>query len=306
MSRYLFLFLIGAFHLTAQAEPLSVAYFQGDERYKYEVELLQHVLDITADKYGPANAVNTSLSTYQVGIKALQTGSVQVAFLATDRRNEFNFQPIRVPLLQGMLGYRLLLIHKDNQPKFDAIKTIDDLKDQTVAGFGLHWEDLRILYHNRLPVIANSNYQELFTMLSNQQVDYLPRGLNEVYNELEFQHGLYPNIELAPHIAIYYPYVRYFFVNKNNTILAQRLTDGLAKAKADGSFKAIFDKHFASVINKSQSSQRHLIELSNPFLPDSVPEIEKSWWMPNVATNSAGIEQQEANQDPVIALAPVQ
>lgn len=264
----------------SMAKPESITYFQSDYRYQYDIELLQLALDLTASEYGYVNTRGLNFKTYIEGLRALGTGDVDVAFLATSRRYEANYLPVRVPILQGMLGYRLLLIHNNNQELFSQIQTLDNLKNRAVAGLGLYWEDLRILYANRLPVVANADYPGLFNLLISGQVDYLPRGLNEVYTEIEKIRGEHPQIMLNEEIAIYYPFVRYYFVHPDNHQLAQRIEKGLAKAKANGQFRALFDKHYLGVIRRANLKEHRVIYLENPFLPESLPKIESDWWLP--------------------------
>lgn len=286
MLRFIFLALLYAVSMTAYSTTLPITYFQGDERYQYETELLQHVLDLTAEEFGAAAATSHQYKTYIQGLRGLAKGEVDIAFLSTSQRHESNFLAVKVPLLQGMLGYRLFLINKRDKDKFKQIDSLVELKNSAVAGFGLHWEDLRVLYHNRLPVIANASYKELFYLLANSQVDYLPRGLNEIYNELEVLEKKHPNFILSNDLALYYPFVRYYFVHKENYLLAQRLQKGLAKAKADGSFKALFMKHFGHVVKRSKNAPHKVIHLANPFLPKELPKLETSWWLPLNAQDS--------------------
>ncbi|GGA69930.1 hypothetical protein GCM10011369_09500 [Neiella marina] len=268
----------------------NVVYFQSHDRFSYEVELLEHLLAITDQEYGKATPIaHQSTMTEQQGLRALTRGEVDIAFLPTSKRREANYLAIKQPLLQGMLGFRLLLTNRSSNYKFADIHSIQQLRDNVIAGFGLHWEDLRILYRNRLPVMTSPQYQELFAMLGTGQIDYLPRGLNEVEAELKEQAMRYPDIGLNEDIALYYAFPRYYFVNRGNKQLAERLTAGLAIAKRDGSFRALFDKHFGAVSERLMSKPRVLIELKNPFLPDDVPPMETDWWLqPKAITNVAG------------------
>ncbi|MCM2679979.1 transporter substrate-binding domain-containing protein [Echinimonas agarilytica] len=254
---------------------------------------------LTEKEYGHAEAQfsGTEMSEQQ-GLRALFSGQIDIAFLPTSTQREFSFKAVKVPLLQGMLGYRLLLTHSEHNDKFAGISSLQDLKNNAVAGFGLHWEDLRILYRNRIPVIASAGYQDLFAMLATSQIDYLPRGLNEIYIEIEQQSDRYSDLMINSDIALYYPFPRYFFVNRSNEGLARRLEKGLDMAIEDGSFKAIFEKHFSDVIQRVQSQSRHLIELQNPFLPDDLPPMHTDWWMPanHVSNKSANTEIPQENQ----------
>lgn len=278
----LFALVVGVFLLCPLAHAQSnVIYFQSHDRFGYEIELLQHLLDITAEQYGPskAAALDDQL-TEQQGMRALTRGDVDIAFLPTSKRREANFQAIKQPLLQGMLGYRLLLTTQASNSKFKSINNLAELREGAIAGFGLHWEDLRILYRNRLPVMTSPQYQELFSMLGTAQIDYLPRGLNEIELELVEQSKVHEDLTINQDIALFYTFPRYFFVNRSNAQLAERLKAGFVLAKRDGSFKALFNKHFGEVIAQLEGQSRVLIKLNNPFLPSEIPNMETDWWMP--------------------------
>ncbi|MBW8190165.1 transporter substrate-binding domain-containing protein [Neiella marina] len=264
----------------------QIVYFQSHERFNYDIELLQHLLNITANDYGPSQAspLNDQL-TEQQGLRALTRGAVDIAFLPTSKRREANYQAIKQPLLQGMLGYRLLLTTESSDSKFKTITDLKQLREKAIAGFGLHWEDLRILYRNRLPVMTSPQYQELFSMLSSGQIDYLPRGLNEIQLELVEQSKIHDQLKINQDIALFYVFPRYFFVNRSNTELAERLLAGFALALEDGSFKALFDKHFGQIASQIASHPRALIKLNNPFLPEQIPPMQTDWWLSPHAVN---------------------
>src|SRR5690606_2065196 len=62
-------------------------------------------------------------------------------------------QPIRIPLLKGLMGYKIFLIHPDDQPVFSQVKNLEDL--QTLrAGQGADWPDVEILLRNDIPVVS--------------------------------------------------------------------------------------------------------------------------------------------------------
>ena len=59
--------------------------------------------------------------------------------------------PIRIPLFKGLFGYRVLLIRKQEQARFDQINTQQDLA-KFLGGQGTHWPDTLILQANGLRV----------------------------------------------------------------------------------------------------------------------------------------------------------
>jgi hypothetical protein len=53
------------------------------------------------------------------------------------------------------------LIRKEDQAKFSAIKTLADLRKNTI-GQGAGWLDVKILKHNGFNVVTGSDYDGLF------------------------------------------------------------------------------------------------------------------------------------------------
>ncbi len=265
--------------------PTPITYFQQDHRYSYEIELLERALALTDEEYGPAVATPKTYSTHLRGIFALTRGKIDVVFLGTSIRYEEDFLPVRIPVLQGLLGYRLLLTTRDKLSKIDTLNTLAQLQKDVIAGFGLHWEDARILRHNQLLMVESSHYTTIFKSLYSGTVDYVPRGLNEVFNELEEQKKYSSDIALSKDAAIFYPHLRYFFVAKYNHALAERLQKGLVMALEDGSFKSIFDKHFGHLKSYLETHQHQVIALENPYLPLELPLVQVDWWLPESQMN---------------------
>lgn len=272
---------------SANAPVRSVYFFQADLRYKYEVELLNRVLELTQDEYGVVKAVAKRYPTKLRGVFALTRGQVDIAFLGTSQRYESDYLPVKVPILQGMLGYRLLLTTNKQVDKVAQLNSLRSLQTKAVAGFGLHWEDARILRHNEVLTIENSRYDAVMESLYRGDVDYIPRGLNEVFNELEKESEEHQSagLQLATNVALFYPHLRYFFVARYNQELAERLEKGLNKALADGSFQAIFNKHFSHAKAYLKQMDHQVIRLENPYMPNKLPDVRTDWWLPSKHKN---------------------
>ncbi|GAA5217620.1 hypothetical protein ACFSJ3_07225 [Corallincola platygyrae] len=259
----------------------QVVYFQDDARFEYDIALLQMALDKTAERYGEARAVPYEQQVNEArGLRLLEQSKVDVAFVPTNRERELRFQSVKFPVLAGLLGYRVLIIHQQSAGRFSAIDTTGELRANMIAGFGLHWADMQILYANQLPVIGHPEYTELFAMVNDKRVDYFPRGLNEAWQEVERFKDEHPDITVENHLALYYPFPRYFFVNKDNDALAKRLLKGLQIAKQDGSFKAHFLAAFGKWIELAQIEKRQVLFLNNPFLSEGTPLPDTSIWLP--------------------------
>lgn len=245
---------------------------------KYVFDLLVLSLDKTMDKYGEYEILFNSTDMGQDrALEYIQNGEeITLHWSMTSKDRESKLLPVRIPLLKGLLGHRIFLIRKGEQERFNNIKDIEDLKKFT-AGQGFSWPDTKILESNGLKVFTAPKYADLFPMLRNKRFDYFPRGVNEIWPELE-AHKDYLTIE--ENILIKYHAPLYFFLNKNDTKLAERIKEGLLKAIEDGSFDKIFYNHkvTTSIFEKANMKHRTLITLENPLLTPETPIEDQRLW----------------------------
>ncbi|WP_097458609.1 substrate-binding periplasmic protein [Mangrovitalea sediminis] len=271
--------MLGAWSARA-AQPLVVRYFQTDVRYAYRIALLRLALRETRVSDGPFSLQGMTRTVSQArGLRMLAKNEIDVAFLPTDRQREKHFLPVRIPILRGLLGYRVLMIRRGSEERLAGIGTLRELSTLK-AGFGSQWADLAILKANGLPVVSVSNYEALFRMLARGRFDYFPRGVNEAWQELDMHPKLQGRLTVERHLALYYPYPVYFFVNQNNAALADRLLRGLEAALKDGSFKQLFLRYNKSDIERAQMRHRTTLVMRNPFLPPRTSPVDTHWWLP--------------------------
>ena len=269
--------------LTAKANGLTeLKYFQSDHRYDYRINLLTLAMDKTLSTDGPYSLMPFNESVTQLrGLHMLNKNKdVNVAFLSTTPKREKRFLSVKIPMLRGILGYRLFLIRDLSVDKFSQVNSLEKLKNNYMAGFGSQWADMKILTSNDVPVIGSVKYETLFGMLSNGRFDYFPRGINEAWGEIENHKTQYPRLMVEESMAFYYPYPVYFFVQKQNIKLASRIERGLVKAMGDGSFKVLFLKYHQAIIDKANLPNRKIFVLSNPNLTKQTPPPDTSWWLP--------------------------
>ncbi|MDR7090866.1 substrate-binding periplasmic protein [Cellvibrio fibrivorans] len=208
-----------------------------EDYYFYRV--LELALNKTDAQWG---AVQISQLPYRPEDKrlrsALMQGGVDVLWSPTSADFERQMLPVRISLLKELNNYRLLLIRKNEQPAFSAVRSIDDLR-KLRGGMGAQWTDASIMEYNRLPLVKAVGYGKLFKMLAAKRFDYFSRGVYQIQSEVNF----YPELELQieQELMLSYPNEVYFFVNKNNTDLAKRLETGLKIAQRDGSFDQLFN-----------------------------------------------------------------
>lgn len=278
--------LLLLFGTVVHSTPLTLKFFQTDSRYSYRIDLLKLALDKTAATDGPyLLSPVTEEMTQARGLQSLEMKQdINIAFLSATAEREARFLSVKVPVLQGILGYRIAMIHQQQADVFASIRSLDDLR-RLNAGFGSHWADFSILEANQLPVTGVARYPNLFSMLNAGRFDYFPRGLNEIYRELEERKQHYPQLTADKGFALYYPYPVFFYVSKDNQALADRLQRGLELAKADGSFDRLFMDYHSEVIKRSGLKHRRIFVLNNPDLPSDLPLPDTGRWLQNGAEN---------------------
>lgn len=257
----------------------EIVYAPSDERYAYEVELLNIIMEKTKDKYGDYTLVpyHEKVSSGR-RLLLLEKGDVDISISSVNKDRLARSMPVRVPLLQGLLGYRVFFIHEDNVDLMANVSTLDELKELT-AGFGAKWGDFAMLKSNGLKVEGVDEHELIFNMLDKKRFEYFPRGINEIWAEFESHESEEHNIVIDQNLAFIYALQRFFFVQQGNTDLHDRLKEGLLIAKEDGSFEETFLKHYTDILEKANLENRKIFYLDNPTSEVTLDEIDTSWWL---------------------------
>ena len=263
----------------AAAEP-ALRYFPSGAIYAYRWKLLELALARTQSDAGALRLTPYAEDiTQNRGMLLLESGAIDVIALGTNQDREKKLLPIKIDILRGIVGFRLLVIRARDQAR---IAQMDDrtLRTQLVFGLNSQWADLPILRANDFAVQTSSSHENLFGMLAAGRFDAFPRGLNEARRELDARRQRYPQLALETSKALFFPYPVYFWVKRDNAALARRIERGLSLALADGSFRRLFESYHAAEIAALKQEKRHVIRLDNPILPAGTALPDTSWWWP--------------------------
>ncbi|HWV14548.1 MAG TPA: hypothetical protein VN030_03880 [Cellvibrio sp.] len=236
----------------------------GDQQNTYFYKLLQLAFAETEALYGPVDLqiYPEDLSSARLMADLKQGVTVDVVWNGTSEQREKDFLPVYVSLLKELNEYRVLLVRKDDQEKFAQIQSLDELRKLT-AGSGADWPSRDVLNRNGLPVVAVNNGNLLYPMLKAKRFDYISRNMFEAWNEenLYAKDGLIVEKTLLLHGGV--PF--YFFVNRHNGRLAERIKLGLDMAIADGRFAKLFFSFpdFKRGIDEIKLSKRKALSLEN-------------------------------------------
>ncbi|GAB2862954.1 hypothetical protein GCM10027277_34460 [Pseudoduganella ginsengisoli] len=256
-----------------QAEPLRVPKFSEREPWAgYIMELLE-----TALAKAPGNEpdqwqmVDTRMTQDRAFAQLRRGQELDVFWSMTSAAREQGVLTVRIPLLKGVLGTRLLIIRKDSVDKLAAVKTLGDLKNNVTIGQGHDWPDTAIIKAAGFNVMTSASYDTLYQMLKVKRFDGIALGANEIDDELAKHPD--PDFVIEKNIALSYPAPVFFFVSPQKKGLAERIEKGLLKMMDDGSFNALFDKRWSKQLLSTNLKHRQVFHLPNPLLSPQTAEM---------------------------------
>lgn len=130
-------------------------------------------------------------------IAALKRGDsdIDLYWMGTSPEFEESLRPIRIPLYQGLLGYRIFIIHRNHQKRFDSVISVEDLR--LMRGIqGVGWSDIETLETAELKQLT-SQYESIFGLVnSGKRVDYFSRGIHEAFGEISTYQKAFPNLAI--------------------------------------------------------------------------------------------------------------
>jgi Bacterial extracellular solute-binding proteins, family 3 len=205
----------------------------------YYQKLVRLAVEKTEKTFGSISVQVFSATEGKERQRALIKGKLGLDLMwsSASAQREQQLLAVKFNLLRQLSDYKILLIRCADKAKFAKIQTLHDLNRFT-AGTGQHWQDTKILAANDIKFVTSWNYEPLFKMLAAGRFDYMIRGVQEVWSEIE----LHKNFDFCANetLLIHYSLPVYFFVNQDNQLLAQRIEAGLIAAEKDGSLLKLF------------------------------------------------------------------
>ncbi|PKI16488.1 hypothetical protein [Colwellia sp. 12G3] len=253
-----------------------------DPVYDYFIELTRLVLSKSEHLYPKSKLVFVAHDDVTQGrsLMLLEDNYVDILWTGTNARRELRYLPVRIPLFRGLLGYRVLLIRQEDKEKFLQIKAPEQLKKLNACQ-GAHWPDSDILEANGYLVSRVVHFNAMFKMLAKKRCDYFPRAIFEGYAEQRITMQKYPNVILMDELILHYNFPIYYFVEKNNTVLAKRLDSGLKTALDDGSLMNLMRTHRVSkhLFPLEKWQGKRYFELSNDILGSDLSLKNQQFWL---------------------------
>ncbi|RJG38294.1 substrate-binding periplasmic protein [Motilimonas pumila] len=257
-----------------------------DVTHSYFVSLLSASLAATEEEYGKAEVEVLPTAYDQRLILSLlnHQGILDVVASAPTAERERRFRSTRVPLLMGLLSYRMFLIREDKLETFQQITKTDQLQKLTACS-AEYWPGTQVLTQAQFKVRVAANFQQMFDLLLAGECDYFPRGITEGYGELhafnEHNPELSGQLIAFDKVLLRYPLAVMFYTSHDNFELAGRIEKGLRQLQQTGDILKLLKKHSSSAraFPLSQWQDSQVFELSNPVMPKVVPTDNAALWL---------------------------
>ena len=278
------LFIIFIISTTAHASEVELIRYvdsvkHPDPKQSYFVDLLTLTLEASKAQYGDykLQPVNIEMAQARTSAMLKRNQYIDLTWRMTSQTLEQKLQAVYFPILKGLMGYRVFIVRKDHPAISNTNISLEGLKNLKM-GQGNNWPDTDILIANGFNV-TQGNDIVLINMLKKGRFDYFPRALHEPWLEITDEETL----TVEESILLQYPAPMFFFVNKQNKRLYQRLSFGLEKLFKSGQFDQFFSNHkiTSGILAKANVSKRTIFNLHNPLLSQQVKKLltDKRLWI---------------------------
>ena len=252
----------------------DLAHPQDDRRYN---QLIIDILKLALSKTAPDTHLVGVDSTLNRLVLQIENGQLNIFWTGATKEYQNTLQAIKIPILKGLLGYRIFIIRQGEQKRFDSVLNLEDLK-RLYAGQVDTWGDTSVLLENNIPLVTTNKFDNLFSMLSGKRFDYLPRAIYEPWIEIDDYSK--QDLTVEKNILLVYPFAMYFFVSKDNLKLAELIEEGFNIAIDDGSYDKLFfnNRIIKDSLAKAKLAGRKIFYLKNSNMPEDSPlDVAKYW-----------------------------
>lgn len=257
---------------------VNVGESPNDTRVVFKNELVRHALEITKDKYGDYEIVeNPQRMNIARAFRELQKGeNLSLTFAHTRPEFEEKAFPIRVSLRQGIDSYRLLLVRKGEKARFRSVKTTEDLKAFTV-GLSPNWSTYKVMNRREFKIVDAPDYASMFRMLDLKRFDFIPRAINEIYDEIDLYEPVGEGLEIVDGIALYIPAASYMFVSRKQPRIFERLNSGLHAMNVNGDLSVLTEKYYRKSVLRAKLQDRIIISMDDSKLANNADSNELTY-----------------------------
>ena len=207
----------------------------------------------------------------------LKFNELNIVWHPTNRQLEKELLAVRIPIAKGLLGYQSIIVKQSRLAEFN-LNNQRRLLETLSFGAQRGKADQHVYVSAGLSGVYSSNEQTLIHMLEGDRFDYLPTSTFKA-QQLILNN---PQLKLAivPDLVMSFVKPIYFFVNRDNPVLAALLQERLEKMVNSGQLDDLLNQQVfaAHTINKLNSEKLVAIELNNPILPEQTPIAVTKYW----------------------------
>lgn len=268
-----------------------VTYPKSSKKESYTTNLLTIVMEESRDKFGdyeieltPKMSLNRTMITLE---KNTYTNFIRVLPPSPDIEQKVNLRYVAFPVRLGILGYRICATSLDAKKAFSKVNDLKGLHQFTYVQ-GANWPDTSILRFNGLKVnvLGQSEFDtrraivNMYEMVDRSEVDLFCRAAYEVLIEEPIYEKLRLHIDRKN--LLYYPFPLFFYTNKNNERIAQRLLYGLEKSYSNGKVQALWAEIYGGMMKEVNMPNRKVIKLENNWMKNIDSNYEKYIYKPQM------------------------
>ena len=253
--------------------------------HDYFYQLLERSIKLGSSKHIALKPLDATSLTQGRTLQLLAKKYLDVYWTGTTIEREKQFYAVKIPLMKGLLGYRVSIIKKPNLSTFTTISE-KDFK-QKIACQASHWPDTKILDYNQYKINPVVHYNVMFEMVSKNRCDYFPRAIFEGYGELEVAQKKFDDLIILDDVLLYYPFPIYFFVNKENAALGHIIENGLEQMIDSGELDTFMRNHYVTshAFPMEKWKSKRIFHLENPFLPETTNIENSRYWIAPLKLN---------------------
>lgn len=282
LTKFVFICIIFiTFSISAKDNVIRILGPQSSEdvTQDYYAQLLIMALKKGSDKSFELELMNAKKITQDRTLHLLANKYLDVYWTGASFAREKKFYAIKIPLVKGLLGYRVSIIRDKDLADFKTLSQ-DEFKHK-IGCQGARWPDTDILKFNGFTVDAVVQYELMFGMVSKSRCDYFPRAIFEGYGELIEAQKKFNNLIMFDDVLLYYPQPIYFFVNKDNEELGLIIKRGLEILIDNGEFERLMKNHpsTSKAFPLERWKKKKVFHLENPLLSEDTNIHNSRYWV---------------------------
>lgn len=196
-------------------------------------------------------------------LKMVEADQLSMTWLISTAERDKRYISVDVPLTNGLIGKRVLLIPPEMQSAFNKVSSLDDFRAvDKVAGMGINWFDADVWKSNDLKVyLQDGEWRVLYNLLTvNGKVNYFPRGLNEVVGESHQN----PHLAIEQRLLLVYQRDFKFYLSAEMAPHREKIERALREAEKTGLINRLVEKYWGDAIQQVKPEQRIVINLTLP------------------------------------------